>query len=313
MSLHVQSYAWQAAIVGNARLGGLELRALMLEDPYAGVFRGAPDKPFRGFQVEGGFEPSFYAWLDSMKARGLVAIRSVEALDPADWVLTTPPPPLPRMPELVLVFPDRDVWYQHVFPWPGPDGKAKTPDECFREVPESRSSAVPSVEDAERELLAATRAYVDFVGARARADDTTEVFHAEMGRTALARLLDTEAQFRERLVALRDERLREYRRRAKDWYPVKPVTKAMRPLILENAAKNLQLDDYLRIMEAAGLSWRAVRLACAAENLHPLNMRHERTSEEQLPPFVNAPGYVAVGERFDRAARDARNAAVNAR
>lgn len=313
MTIHVQFYAWQAAIVGNARLRGLELRALMLEDPYAGVFQRGQKEPFRGFKVEGGFEPSFDAWFDSMKARGLVALRALGYHEPADWVLHSPPPPLPRLPELVLVFPDRNVWYRHLHAWPGPDGKVKEPGECFEEVPEeTRSSAVPSVEDAERELLAATRAYVDFVGPRARADESTDMFYATMGRTALERLLDDEARFRERLVVLRDEQKREYQRRARDWWPVQPATRAMRPLYLENAAKNLQLDDFLRVMEEAGLSWRTIRLACAAQNLVPLNMRHERTSEETLPPFVNTPGYVPVAERFALAAENARNAAVNA-
>ncbi|MFY2564522.1 hypothetical protein ACN469_43450, partial [Corallococcus terminator] len=57
---------------------------------------------------------------------------------------------------------------------------------------------------------------------------------------------------------------------------------------------------------------RAVRLACAAQDLVPLNMHHERTSEDMLPPYVNAPGYVPIAERFALAAKDARNAAVNA-
>lgn len=310
MSIIVHLYAWQAAIVGNARLGGQDLRSLMLDDPTAGTFFPRRDS-FRGFQVEGGFEPSFYTWFERMRARGLVAIRTLQAMDPADWVLNQPPPSLPRMPELVLVFPDRNVWYGHVFSRPLGDGTVDG--DGFVEMPESRPVEVSTVDAAERALLSATRDYVGFVDGRARKDESSDVFYAAMGRTALELLQDSEDSFRERLVALRDATRREYRRRTKDWWPEKPYKKTQRPRILESADQSLQRDDYLRVMEAAGLSWRAVRLACAAENIHPLSMRNERTSEEMLPPFVQAPGYAAIGERWSKARSDALNAALNAR
>lgn len=44
----------------------------------------------------------------------------------------------------------------------------------------------------------------------------------------------------------------------------------------------------------------------------PLNMHHERTSEDMLPDYVRHPGYIAVGSRLARAAADARNSALNA-
>ncbi|AKF85661.1 hypothetical protein MFUL124B02_14315 [Myxococcus fulvus 124B02] len=309
----VHVYAWQAAIVGNARLEGRPVRALMLEDPWAGSFVRNPEV-FRGFEVDGGFAPTFDAWFELMRARGLVAIRSLRVSDPSIWVLYDPPDSPPRLPELALVFPDRVVWYRYVFPWPGPTPQsAASREEGFREVPETRSAAVPSVEDAERELLAATREYVAFVGPQARKDDSSDMFYAAMGHKALALMTDTEASFRERLAALREADVKEYRRRSKDWWPVQPATRAMRPQIFANAARSLERDDYLRVMEAAGLSWRAVRLACAAQDIWPLNMHNERTSEDMLPPFVQAPGYAAVGKRWADAAIAASNAAVNAR
>ncbi|MFY1825714.1 hypothetical protein ACN47A_07365 [Myxococcus fulvus] len=313
MIIPVHVYAWQAAIVGNARLEGRSVRALMLEDPWAGSF-GRSFEVFRGFEVDGGFEPSFDRWFELMKARGLLAIRSLLVSDPSVWVLYDPPDSPPRLPELVLVFPDREVWYRYFFPWPGPNPQSTVPQEDgFRQVAETRSAAVPSVEDAERELLAATREFVGFVEPQARKDDSSDVFYAAMGRKALELLTDTEASFRERLAALREADVKEYRRRSKDWWPVQPATRAMRPQIFENAARSLERDDYLRVMEAAGLSWRAVRLACAAQDIRPLNMHHERTSEDTLPPFVQAPGYAAVGKRWLDAAIAASNAAVNAR
>ncbi|MBZ4400768.1 hypothetical protein OWM54_07085 [Myxococcus sp. MISCRS1] len=309
----VHVYAWQAAIVGNARLEGRPVRALMLEDPWAGSFARSPET-FLGFEVDGGFEPSFDRWFERMKARGLLAIRSLRVSDPSIWVLYDPPDSPPRLPELALVFPDRVVWYRYFFPWPGPQAQsAVSQEDGFREVPETRSAAVPSVEDAERELLAATREYVAFVGPQARKDHSSDVFYAAMGQKALELLTDTEASFQTRLAALREADVKEYRRRSKDWWPVQPATRAMRPQIFENAARSLERDDYLRVMEAAGLSWRAVRLACAAQDIWPLNMHNERTSEDMLPPFVQAPGYAAIGKRWADAANAACNAAVNAR
>ncbi|QSQ16969.1 hypothetical protein [Myxococcus landrumensis] len=312
MSILVHLYAWQAAIVGNARLGGQDLRALMLDDPTAGTFFPRRED-FRGFQVGDGFEPSFYVWFERMRAQGLVALRALHAVDPGDWILTSPPPPLPRLPELVLVFPERNVWYRHVHSFPAPDGVGRMEGDGFVEASETRPVEVMTVDAAERELLAATRDYVGFVGGRARKDDTSDVFYAAMGRTALELLQDSEDSFRERLVALRDAEQRECRRRTKDWWPEKPYKKTMRPRILESADQSLRRDDFLRVMEEAGLPWRAVRLACAAQGVRPLSMFHERTSEETLPPFVQAPGYAAIGERWARAGVHGLNAALNAR
>ena len=109
MPIPVNVYVPQLAIVGNARLRGLELRALVIDDPGAGAFGRSPDV-FRGFEWEGGFEPSFYVWLDQQKARGLLALRVLSAVDPADWILDNPPPPLPRPPRFVLIFDGREVW-----------------------------------------------------------------------------------------------------------------------------------------------------------------------------------------------------------
>ncbi|AGC43922.1 hypothetical protein MYSTI_02606 [Myxococcus stipitatus DSM 14675] len=312
MSILVHLYAWQAAIVGNARLGGQDLRALMLDDPTAGTFFPRRED-FRGFQVEGGFEPSYYTWLERMRAQGLVALRALHAVDPGDWVLTTPPPPLPRLPELVLVFPGRNVWYRHVHSCPAPDGTGQVEGEGFVEVAETRSAEVMTVDAAERELLAATRDYVGFVDRRARRDDASDVFYAAMGRTALEWLQDSEGSFRERWRGLRDAEQREYRRRTKEWWPEKPYKKTQRPRILESADQSLRRDDFLSVMEAAGLPWRAVRLACAAQGVRPLSLFHERTSEESLPPFVREPDYAAIGERWARAGAQGLNAALNAR
>jgi len=310
----VHLYAWQAAIVGNARLGGLDLRALMLDDPW--VASNSPSRDvFRGFALEGDFEPSFYVWLEKQQARGLMALRALRVVDPADWVLATPPEPQPRLPELALIFQgDEVVWYRHAWSPLRRESPEGPFEECFVPVPgESRPATRIALEEAERELLAATRDYVAFVEPRARPDERTDRFYADMGRLSLDLLLDSEEAFARRLAALREAELKEYRRRAKEWHPVQPATRAMRPVILANAAKWLERDDYLRVMEAAGASWRAVRLARASQDVMPLNMRHERTSEEQLPPFVQAPGYVEVARRWDFAAAAALNAAVNAR
>lgn len=114
MSNPVHLYVWQAAIVGNARLGGQDLRALMLDDP--DVASNYPSRDvLRGFAWDEKFEPSFSVWLEHQRQRGLKAVRALYAVDPADWVLTTPPPPQPRLPELALVFQDSVVWYRHVY------------------------------------------------------------------------------------------------------------------------------------------------------------------------------------------------------
>ncbi|WP_141325932.1 hypothetical protein [Myxococcus sp. AB025B] len=138
--------AWRAAIVGNARLEGRPVRALMLEDPWAGCFVRSPET-FLGFEVDGGFEPSFDRWFDRTK---------------------------------------------------------------------------------ERELLAATREYVAFVGPQAREDHSGDVFYAAMGQKALELLTDTEASFQTRLATPREADVKEYRRRSKDWWPVQPAARGRR-------------------------------------------------------------------------------------
>ncbi|NTX51324.1 hypothetical protein [Myxococcus sp. CA039A] len=313
MLVSVHLYAWQAVIVGNARLGGRDLRAAVLDDPWVGVTKREGDV-FRGFACDGDFEPSFYAWLDLQRVRGLQAIRTLCTVDPGDWALHTPPPRQPPLPEFALVFPDRLAWYRYKHSSLDPRGLSGPYEECFVEVPEeSRPATITPLEEAERELLVATRDYVAFVEARARADDATDMFYAKQGRTTLELLEDTEDSFRERLIALRQEELKEYRRRAKQWHPVQPATRAMRPVILENAARWLVRDDYLSVLEAAGASWRAVRLARASQDAWPLNMDVDRRSQEDLPPFIHAPGYVAIGRRWACAAAAALNAALNMR
>ncbi|MCP3097413.1 hypothetical protein LZ198_00845 [Myxococcus sp. K15C18031901] len=309
----VHLYVWQAAIVGNARLGGQELRALMLDDPDVASNYPSHDV-FRGFAWDGNFEPSFYAWVELQRQRGLKAVRALRAMDPADWVLTTPPPPQPRLPELALVFEDSVVWYRHAYSPLRSESPTGPFEERFEPVPgESRPATLVPLEVAERELLAATRDYVAFVEPRARGDESTDLFYAAMGRFSLDLLQDTEAGFQRRFAALREAELKEYRRRARAWHPVQPATRAMRPIFLANAAKWLERDDYLRVMEAAGASWRAVRLARASQDIMPLSMRNEWTSEEELPPFTHASGYVEVARRWSFAAADAFNAALNAR
>ncbi|MFY2558283.1 hypothetical protein ACN469_11670 [Corallococcus terminator] len=313
MLVSIHLYAWQAVIVGNARLGGLDLRALVLDDPWVGVARREQDV-FRGFEFDGDFEPSFYAWLERQRARGLQAIRTLSTVDPGDWALHTPPPRQPPLPELALVFPERVVWYRYKHSSLDPRGLSGPYEECFVVVPEeSRPATIKPLEETERALLAATRDYVAFVEARARADDATDMFYAKQGRATLELMEDTEDSFRERLIALRQEELKEYRRRAKQEHPVQPATRAMRPVFLENAARWLERDDYLRVLEAAGASWRAVRLARASQDAMPLNMDHDRRSREDLPPFIHAPGYVAIGQRWAVAAAEALNAALNMR
>ncbi|WP_164012112.1 hypothetical protein [Pyxidicoccus trucidator] len=104
-----------------------------------------------------------------------------------------------------------------------------------------------------------------------------------MGRKALDLLTDTEPRFRERLAAQREASLKERRKDYKQGFG-QPYTKELRPRVLE----------------------------LAAEGLYPLNMHHERTSEDMLPDYVRHPDYIAVGSRLARAAADARNAALNA-
>ncbi|RKG85004.1 hypothetical protein [Corallococcus terminator] len=310
MPLPLYDYVPQLAIVGNARLRGLDLRAQVIDDPGgAAIHRGPND--FRGFELEGGFEPDFYAWVDALKARGLVALRVLWTPDPADWVLDDPPPPLPRLPDFVLVFSDREVGYALRRERTGPDASSPVPMEMesFVPVEESRRLPILPTDVAERELLEATRGYVRFLEGKVPRDDTTAVFYEAMGRDALELLTDSEAGFQERLVARRAQELNQLR---KDYKPRTGYTKAMRPQVLEQAARVQKMNDFVRVMEQAGLSWRTQRLALAARNIQPLNMRHERTSEEMLPDYVRHPGYVAVGSRWVRAAADARNAALNA-
>jgi hypothetical protein len=292
-------YIPQLAIVGNARLRGHALRAQVIDDPGGAALVRGPDD-FGGFALpDGGFEPSFYAWLDVMKARGLVALRVLSDSDPADWILTTPPPPLPRLPDFNLVFGDRETGYAFRF------GST----EVFVPVEMPRRVAVPTVDAAERELLEATRGYVRFLEGKVRRDDSTAVFYEKMGRDVLEQLTATEPQFQELLAARRKARLHQLR---KDYKPQPGYTKAMRPGVLEQADRVQRMTDFARVMEEAGLSWRTQRLALVATGLYPLNMRHERTSEETLPDYVHHPGYIAVGSRLDKAACDARNAALNA-
>ncbi|MFP2906751.1 hypothetical protein ACLESD_17160 [Pyxidicoccus sp. 3LFB2] len=307
MPIPVNTYAPQLAIVGNARLRGLEVRALVIDDPGAAAITPSRDV-FRGFEWEGGFEPSFYAWLDTLKARGLVALRVLTEVDPADWILKNPPPPRPRLPSFVLVFEDREVWYDHRYERTGPEAPFS---DAFIVVEETRRFAVPSVDAAERELLEATRGYVRFLEGKVSHDDATAVLYEAMGRKALDLLTDTEPRFRERLAVQREASLRQRRKDYKQGHE-RPYTKELRPRVLELAEKAERVDDIVRVMEEAGLSWRAQRLALATQGLHPLNMHHERTSEDMLPDYVRHPGYIEVGSRLARAAAEARNAALNA-
>ncbi|MHA7628866.1 hypothetical protein [Corallococcus sp. M7] len=304
MPLPRNDYVPQLAIVGNARLRGRDLRAQVIDDPGGAALVRGPDD-FGGFALpDGGFEPSFYAWLDVMKARGLVALRVLTDSDPADWILTTPPPPLPRLPDFVLVFGDRETGYAFHFET-GPTGTR----EVFVPVEIPRHVAVPAVDAAERELLEATRGYVRFLEGKVRRDDSTAVFYEKMGRDVLEQLTAPEPRFQELLAERRKAQLHQLR---KDYKPQPGYTKAMRPGVLEQADRVQRMMDFARVMEEAGLSWRAQRLALVSTGLYPLNMRHERTSEETLPDYVRHPGYLAVGERLAKAACDARNAALNA-
>ncbi|NOK20134.1 hypothetical protein [Corallococcus carmarthensis] len=303
MTLPRSDYIPQLAIVGNARLRGRDLRAQVIDDPGGAALVRRPDD-FDGFALpDGGFEPSFYAWLDVMKARGLVALRVLTDSDPEDWILTTPPPPLPRLPDFTLVFGDREVGYACRVE-SGPMGTR----EAFMPVEVPRRVAVPAVDAAERELLEATRGYVRFLEGKVRRDDGTAVFYEKMGLEVLEQLTATEPRFQELLAARRKAQLHQLR---KDYKPP-GYTKAMRPRVLEQADRVQRMTDFARVMEEAGLSWRTQRLALVTTGLYPLNMRHERTSEEMLPDYVLHPGYIAVGSRLAKAACDGHNAALNA-
>ncbi|RKH67351.1 hypothetical protein [Corallococcus aberystwythensis] len=304
MPLPRNDYLPQLAIVGNARLRGRDLRAQVIDDPGGAALVRGPDD-FGGFALpDGGFEPSFYVWLDAMKARGLVALRVLTDSDPADWILQAPPPSLPRLPDFVLVFGDREAGYGFRFEH-GPT----TPKEVFVPVEVPRRVAIPPVDAAERELLEATRGYVRFLEGKVRRDDRTAVFYEAMGREALEQLTATEARFQELLAARRKAQLHQLR---KDYKPQPGYTKELRPGVLEQADRVQRMTDFARVMEEAGLSWRTQRLALVASGLSPLNMRHERTSEDTLPDYVRHPGYIAVGSRLAKAACDGRNAALNA-
>ncbi|MCY1044905.1 hypothetical protein OV208_26550 [Corallococcus sp. bb12-1] len=306
MPLPLYDYVPQLAIVGNARLRGIDLQAQVIDDPGGAAIHRGPDD-FQGFALDGGFEPSFYAWVDALKARRLVALRVLWTPDPADWVLNNPPPPLPRQPDFVLVFSDREVGY--ALRRERADASPHVPMEAFVPVEESRQLPLLTTDVAERELLEALRGYVRFLEGKVPRDNTTAVFYEAMGRDALELLTDPEARFQERLTARRAQELHQLR---KDYKPRTGYTKAMRPQVLEQAALVQKMNDFVRVMEQAGLSWRTQRLALAARNIQPLDMRHERTSEEMLPDYVRHPGYIAVGSRLVRAAADARNAALNA-
>ncbi|RYZ39999.1 MAG: hypothetical protein EOO71_17845 [Myxococcaceae bacterium] len=310
MPLPLYDYVPQLAIVGNARLRGLDLRAQVIDDPGGAAIHRGPDD-FRGFEHDGGLEPSFYVWVDALKARGLVALQVLWTPEPADWVLDNPPPPLPRQPEFVLVFSDREVGYALRRERAAPDVSSPFPleMESFVPVEAPPRSPLPTTDAAERELLEATRGYVRFLEGKVRRDDTTAVFYEALGRDALELLTDSEARFQERLA---ERRAQELHRLRKDYKPQTGYTKAMRPQVLEQAARVQKMNDFVRVMEQAGLSWRTQRLALAARNIQPLNMRNERTSEEMLPDYVRHPDYVAVGSRWVRAAAAARNAALNA-
>lgn len=310
MPIPVNLYVPQLAIVGNARLRGLDVRALVIDEPGAGAIAQSPDV-FRGFEWEGGFEPSFYVWLDMLKARGLLALRVLSFVDPADWILQRPPPPLPRLPDFVLVFGDREVWYARRYERAGPGAPSYAHEDSFVPVEETRRFELPALEAAERELLEAVRGYVRFLEGKVPRDDSTAVFYEDMGRRALELLTDSEAGFRERLAARRAESLKARRKGYKQGHD-RPYTKELRPRVLELADKAERVHDFVRVMEEAGLSWRTQRLALATEGLYPLNMRHERTSEDMLPDYVRHPGYLAVGSRLALAAAEARNAALNA-
>lgn len=304
MPLPRYDYVSQLAIVGNARLRGRDLRAQVIDDPGGAALVRGPDT-FEGFALpDGGFEPSFYAWLDGMKARGLVALRVLTDSDPEDWILTTPPPPLPRLPDFVLVFGDRETGYAYRYE-SGPMGTR----EFFVPVDIPRRVAVPTVDAAERELLEATRGYVRFLEGKVRHDDSTAVFYEKMGRDVLEQLTATEPRFQELLAERRRAQLHQLR---KDYKPRSGYTKAMRPGILEQADRVQRMSDFARVMEEAGLSWRTQRLALVSKGLYPLNMRHERTSEDTLPDYVHHPGYIQVGSRLAQAACEGSNAALNA-
>ena len=124
-------------------------------------------------------------------------------------------------------------------------------------------------------------------------------------------LTASETGFREQLAARREASLRERRKDYKQGLG-RPYTKEQRPRVLELAEQAERVDDFIGVMEEAGLCWRTQRLALATEGLHPLNMHHERTAEDTLPEYVRHPGYGATGARLARAAADARNAALNA-
>ncbi|MCY1033368.1 hypothetical protein OV207_18080 [Corallococcus sp. BB11-1] len=93
----------QLAIVGNARLCGLDIQAQMIDAPGGAAFHRGPEG-FRGFKQEADLKQPFYAGIDASKARGLVALRGLTLAEPADWSIEDPLPPLPRLPDFFLVF-----------------------------------------------------------------------------------------------------------------------------------------------------------------------------------------------------------------
>jgi hypothetical protein len=311
MSIPLSDYVDQLAVVGNARLRGVDARSALLDDPFAMADVRGPDV-FRGFELDGGFEPSPFSWLDTLRARGAVALRVLTQVDPADWILVSPPPVQRRLPAFCLSFADRDVWYDHRMERLTPEERFSAIANTFVAVEESRRIAIPTVDAAERELAATLRAYLKFLEGKVPRDDTTAVFYETRGREALEWLTTSESQFLERLRARREQTLRERRKDFKQRLG-RPYTKEQRPQVLERAAKSVRLDDLTLVMEEAGLSWKTQRLGLVVSlGLQPLNMRHERTSEEQLPAYVLHPGYVAVGSPLSLAIRDAWNASLNA-
>ncbi|XXF80971.1 hypothetical protein P2318_14780 [Myxococcaceae bacterium GXIMD 01537] len=309
MLLHLERYVVQLALVGNARLRGLDVSSPMVDDP-----SNTPESRdhFHGFELDGAFEPSFPRWLERLKERGLQGLRALRVYHPTNWSLARAVEPAPPLPQLALLFPGRVVWYRHEWARSTPDVIQPHDPERFVPVREERPATVVPFEDAERELLESTRDYVQFLARRERWDEHTERFYEELGQRSLAILQDSEEAFRERLVELRRANLKRRREQYREWHHIKPVTRAMRPAIHAEADRVTLKEDYLAVMETVGLSWRAQRLALAAEDVHPLNMHHELTSEDQLPPYVRAPGYVEIGSRWERAGVAAWNSALHA-
>lgn len=286
----IQDYARQLAIVGTARLNGRDARAVVIDDPWIANDNELGPTQFLGFPIGNEFEPSFYKWIDFLKADGVVGLIHLETFFAEDWSLKRTPP-TQGWPELGLVRRAGVTWCRRHMD--------KENEERFQFTDFKRPFEILSISAATREFKMVTAEMVEFLHVNANAKDPQEGLYFQMAGYALEAIAQTEWLFTDFLARDREIAIARRRTELKSW--------GFSP---EEAQLNCQRDDFVSVMMDCALPWEACRLALAARSVQ-LPRFKAKEADSLDPEFIFHPDYRGLGEKWSRATADALNAAVN--